>query len=446
MRRQIGAIFVLGVRSALRSRLVMALFVLLIFITSGIKGDGTAAGELRMQLTWTLGTAFAVLSAASLWIGCSTLAADIETGRHTGTAVSPVPPAFVWIGRWLAIVTVNVLLLAFVMVLLFIKLRTGAFTAGETAVSRLLEIDPQSIEQMALNDYNSAAEQGLIPPGISGEEVLELILKDLRTSYISVDPEVWVAWHFMLEKGDSLQPVRLKFSFVSPLGASGGVEGYCEVRNEEEEVVAQLALGEDDIGSVELYIPAGELGDDASAFTVVFQNTADPETGTGVLVHHMESVKAYVPSGGMALNMLKCWFALSAMFALLAAIGVTCGSMFSFPVAAFVSTAIVCVLLLGQGSSFEEGMEAKTVHGAHENKTPTLLTEALNKTSGKIYSTVNALMEPYTEVKALDRLGDSIAIDMRLVGKCVFWTAIVQPFIFGAFGSYVLRRREFVFK
>ena len=71
--RPVAAGFVLGLRAPLRSRLVAALLVLLaaaVFVLPAqLQSDGTDASTLRMTLTWTLGTAFLLLCAVSLWSG-----------------------------------------------------------------------------------------------------------------------------------------------------------------------------------------------------------------------------------------------------------------------------------------------------------------------------------------------------------------------------------------
>ena len=101
MIRRVAAIALLGIRAPLRSRLVLGLLALLAVILAGIRGDGTAQGEMRMLLTWTLGVAAGVLGAATLWAGCAAVASDIEAGRHAPTAVSPARPFEIWLGRWL---------------------------------------------------------------------------------------------------------------------------------------------------------------------------------------------------------------------------------------------------------------------------------------------------------------------------------------------------------
>ena len=441
MMKRVASVCLLGLRAALRSRLVVALLILLALVATAIKGDGTPTGELRMQLTWTLGIAFAVLGAASLWIGCSAVAGDIETGRHVGTAVSPVRPFEIWLGRWLSLVIINGFLLAFVMAALLLQLRINGFSSKDTAVSRLLPLDPAAIERLVLSTYDYAQSLGALREDAKKEDVLASIRDDLLTSYTPVDPGQRRRWGFLLEEGDAALPLRVEFSYISAAGTAGGSEGICQVYNEAGDVVASRKVDENDIGAITFYVPVGALNEGTRKISVTFENTEDLETGSGVLVHHMESLKVFVPDGGLVWNMFKCWLALISMLALLSAIGVTCGTLFSFPVAAFTATGLVCLLLLGQGTLFEEGVEVKAREEMAEGG-PTVVEVVAAKASGAIFRAVNSFTAPFTNTHALDRLGDGVALDIKKIGRCVFWTSLAQPIGFGILGALVLRRRE----
>ncbi len=441
MTKRVASVCILGLRSALRSKLVLALLILLAVVATSIKGDGTPAGELRMQLTWTLALAFAVLGAASLWIGCSAVAGDVETGCHIGTAVTPVHSFEIWLGRWLSLLIINIFLLAFVMAVLVLQLRLKGFSKEDTAVSRLLTNDPAAIEQMVHERYDYLKSLGELPENVKEEDVLELIRYYLLTSYAPVDPGQVRKWEMQLENGDAALPIRIEFSFISAAGTAGGSKGICRVYNEAGKVVATHVIEENDISSATFDVVAGAINEDTRRITVSFENTEDPETGSGVLVHQTESLKAYVPDGGLLWNMFKCWLALISMLALLSAIGITCGILFSFPVAAFTATAIVCLLLLGQGTLFEDAIETK-IRERNIAGSQTSIKIVAAKMSSAIFHTVNAFTSPFADTHALDRLGDGVAIDMKRVGRCVLWTSIVQPICFGFLGALVLRRRE----
>jgi len=103
-------------KAAVRYRFVVALGLALLVIVFGVplllKSDGTAKGMVQLVLTYTLGATTALLGIASLWMGCGTLAREIEDNVMQMVAVKPVTRWRVWLGKWLGIMLLNSALLA----------------------------------------------------------------------------------------------------------------------------------------------------------------------------------------------------------------------------------------------------------------------------------------------------------------------------------------------
>ena len=102
-------------KAAIRYRFVVAMAVALLVIVFGIplllKSDGTAKGTVQLVLTYTLGSTTALLGIASLWMGCGTLAREIEDNVMQMVAVKPVARWRVWLGKWLGIMLLNAALM-----------------------------------------------------------------------------------------------------------------------------------------------------------------------------------------------------------------------------------------------------------------------------------------------------------------------------------------------
>ena len=439
MIRRVAAIIVLGIRAPLRSRLAWGLLALLAVLLAGVRGDGTAAGEVRMLLTWSLGAAAAVLGAATLWAGCAAVAGDVEAGRHAAAAVSPARPFEIWLGRWLGIVIVNGALLLLAAAAVFAQLKLKGVSAEITAVSRHLELDPATLRAEAEAVYTHALAQGAVPEGATKAKVVASIEKDLMTANFPVDPGTKRQWTFRLRPGDAALPMTLTFRFLSAYGASTGCEGECAVLDGRGDVVAVRRLGEDDKGEAVIDVPAEALAGQTT-MKVVFTNTATTE-GAAVLVQHGAGMTAAVPDGGVARNLLKAWLALLAVLALLAAVGVSCGAMFSFPVAAFTASALVLVAVVGRSDLVEEGVEAGHSHGPapHEE---TAFDHALDAFSKAMSQAVAAVLAPMSEVEALNRLGDGVAISPRAVARSAVATGLLLPLGFGVLATLALKRRE----
>src|ERR1022692_2581970 len=104
-------------KAALRFRLFLVIAVLLIASVIGlpilIKDDGTARGFTQILLTYTLSTITALLGLSTLWLSCGTLARDIEECQMQVVATKPIARWQIWLGKWLGIVSLNAVLLAF---------------------------------------------------------------------------------------------------------------------------------------------------------------------------------------------------------------------------------------------------------------------------------------------------------------------------------------------
>ena len=102
-------------KAAIRYRFVVAMAVALLVIVFGIpllvKSDGTAKGTVQIVLTYTLGSTTALLGIASLWMGCGTLAREIEDNVMQMVAVKPIARWRVWFGKWLGIMLLNAALM-----------------------------------------------------------------------------------------------------------------------------------------------------------------------------------------------------------------------------------------------------------------------------------------------------------------------------------------------
>ena len=89
----------------------LTLLVIVFGIPLLLKSDGTAKGTVQLVLTYTLGSTTALLGIASLWMGCGTLAREIEDNVMQMVAVKPVARWRVWLGKWLGIMLLNAALM-----------------------------------------------------------------------------------------------------------------------------------------------------------------------------------------------------------------------------------------------------------------------------------------------------------------------------------------------
>jgi hypothetical protein len=165
-------------KAAIRYRFVVAMAVALLVIVFGIpllvKSDGTAKGTVQIVLTYTLGSTTALLGIASLWMGCGTLAREIEDNVMQMVAVKPVARWRVWLGKWLGIMLLNAALLLPTGLAIFflinaradsdeLNLAEKAKLQNEVLVSRSSVREPKpdfTLSRQRAYDYSKLVEQG----------------------------------------------------------------------------------------------------------------------------------------------------------------------------------------------------------------------------------------------------------------------------------------------
>ncbi len=109
------AIFGATVRQLRRSKVFGVLFVLLFLWCLGIPlfiADTDALDFIRVALLYSTTGIHLFLGCCSVWLGCSAVDSDMESGQLTLVAVKPVSRLTVFAAKYTAVVAVNLLLLA----------------------------------------------------------------------------------------------------------------------------------------------------------------------------------------------------------------------------------------------------------------------------------------------------------------------------------------------
>ena len=92
--RRILAIAGLAVRASIRSRLVVALLLILLTTVIGlpltVQSDGTPEGYVRIVIGYTLGLASLILSLTALWSGALSIAREVDEKQIQMLCSKPV--------------------------------------------------------------------------------------------------------------------------------------------------------------------------------------------------------------------------------------------------------------------------------------------------------------------------------------------------------------------
>lgn len=431
--RRIVAIAAISIRNAIRSRMIISLLVLLALAVIGLpltlKGDGTAAGQLRIVITYSLGAAFGLLALASLWAGALSIAQEVEEKQIQVLATKPVRRVEIWIGKWIGLMTVNTALLltaATVTVALLPRdLLDAQSEAGENwrAVYRPLDPRREDREAEARALLAERIRTGKYAPNVSSEAALRAIRQELLVRSATVGPGRRRDWQFDLPRpirGD--ESIRIRFRASSSQLSLAAARGQWLVGP----VGADAVLRD-----TRTFIPntyqtfdfPGTALSGARALTVSFINE-DPAHAT-LVFSPTDGVRVLLPSGGFYVNYARALLLLLIRLGFLAAVGVTTGALFSSPVALFMSVALLVMMqLAGYTAEFPVASAG-----------PLALLDQISEG-------VRAALRPLNTPPALD----AVATGMRVETAWILRVLGVQFLLYGggvaAFGAGVLARRE----
>jgi len=453
--QRILAIARLTWKAAFRFRLFIVLAVLLlgavVALPLVLKDDGTARGFTQILLTYTLTTIAGLLGLSTLWLACGTLARDIEEAQIQMVATKPIARWQIWLGKWLGLVTLNAALLALTGASLFLLLHwrarslppeQQAILRAEVLVARgvVRPTYPEAAMQRAIGEEFKARVRTNKVDQADAKETMKLIAARVQAKYTEVRPDRVLVWtnelglasHFLR---DVPLTVRLKFNaaqdsptktFTGILQAGVPTEGRPPWQS------PPLSLAKDTFH--EFQIPPGHLEADGS-LVVMFYN-GNPIALTFALD---EGLAVLYPEGGFLLNFIRGLAIILCWMALLAALGLMTASFLSFPVAAFVSLALLTLAfstgtmatVVEEGSLFGYDPE----HGNYGQN-------PVNHVAVPIISGLLTIINLAKDFSPVDALSVGRAITWPELGRAFLQIVVLLGGLLAIFGIWGLERRE----
>jgi hypothetical protein len=446
-------------KAAFRFRLFVVVAVLLLAAVVGlpilIKDDGTARGFTQILMTYTLSVITALLGLSTLWLACGTLARDIEECQMQVVAVKPVARWQIWLGKWLGIVSLNAALLALsgASVFALLQWRAARLPPDQQAILRNEVLVARGSAKPSSPDKEIEAEtERLLAERrqqieITKEElplVRKQIQEHLRSEYQLVPPgtldtpgyHIWeidlgLARHFLRDK-----PLYLRAKFnAANRSSSGTFTGLWQVGVPETAQVWRskpMSLAPDTFHEFEMQ---PNLFDENGVITVIFFNP----NNTALLFPLEDGIEVLYPAGGFALNFVRGLGIIFCWMALLATLGLTAASFLSFPVAAFVSMAVLVM-------SFSTGTLGSVVS---EGTLGLSSSQASQSAHGFLDAVVvplfSALLKVINLAKAfspVDQLSTGRSIPWSELGLAIGQIVLLLGGLLAAFGMFTFSRRE----
>jgi ABC-type transport system involved in multi-copper enzyme maturation permease subunit len=454
------AIAALAVRATIRSRFFVTLSVILLFVIFAlpltIKGDGTAAGLVKILLCYTLGLSSVILGIATLWTSCAAISSEIEEKQIQLSVTKPVHRFQIWIGKWLGILAVNSVLLLIAGITIYGYVHHYSVSAGltekdrnalenELLIGRRLIVPEEEQIDRTSSEVRTRLEQlghdKELDPKLTADEVFALVRKEMifeRRIVVPGQSKRWQFEGFPSAGGMGVEhAAAIRFNFTLTFGDRKRVSGTWLVSGKDGKETFRFDMKDWPDGMHTISMPVSAIP--RGPFTVTFENAGRARSNTAVFDSE-GAVQVLVPESTFAPNLARSLIVILCQLGLIAAIGLAAGSLFSFPVATFAAASIIVIAMAGHyfamASSPKYAVE-EDHHGDEQDKLSIIETVSENAVRR-----MEVVIAPVMEMAPLDFLSDGILVSWRFTGRAVLLLLIVYPAFFLVFGNYFLNRRE----
>jgi hypothetical protein len=444
--RAVWAIAGSAIRSALRSRVVLVLLLLLlaviIALPATIRGDGTPEGWIRILIGYTLGAAFFILAAATIWSGCAAISTEIAEQRIELVLSKPVGRAQVWLGHWLGLVALHAALLTVSGLVVYglMQWRLSRMPDGsdvrESLLVSLRSVEPERIDpgDRARRLLEERERSGSLPADLDRRDALQMLRADVVRREWSVGPGLKKSWTYRLPRPiDPDETLRLRVQFASSRPEREPVRGLWRA-GPPEDPDRFRAVRDWHPGLHTLDVPASVL-DGGTALAVSFANIHpvpatvffDPQEGT-----------LLAPAGRFEYNFARAVLALFLTLAFLAALAVSAGAVFSLPVAGLVCA--YAVILLTAGDYIRSMAAQRSYFGSAQSPGgPTAWFDAVFRV---FFRAMEALVAPLQGPDVLDLLTSGRLVSWSLIGALLGFRLLLGGGLIAAAGIFLFHRRE----
>lgn len=435
---------------ATRSRFFLGMVVLLVAVTLGLpatlRGDGSLAGALRVMLDYTLGLSALLTSLALLVVACGSISREIEEGQLRLIRVKPVYPLELWLGRWLGMLLLGAALLTVA--------GSGTYVNVRVALARS-DVGPEE-RQLALEQVLTA-QRAVMPraPDVSAE--VEARLTELRASSeaaraiprarlravlqrralsarAAVAPDATREWVFTLPVRSTAGEARIRVRVAPGHELAPLLAGHWRLRGGTPDGPTRTeSLTDVHQGVGYLRVPA-EAQTPGGALHVTFENRAGDGARSAVFDVD-EGLVLLQPAGGFGGNLVRALLVLFCRLALVCALGLAAGTVFSFPVALFVSFAVALLAMTGH---YVVATDAAAM-ALNPEDAVSPLTQRLSEA---LIHQLERLAGPAVGPSPLARVSDGILVSWAWVGESLLRVVAGLSGVLALLSTALLHRRE----
>ncbi len=442
---RIVSIAILTFRESVRTKLVLALAAVIALLVGGlpllVKGDGTIVGVARMTLLYPLAAVFVFLAATAPWTAAAALASDVKGRTLQLVRVKPVRMWQLWVGKWLGLLFLNALLLAFAFAGVYIRLAsTGALAADDIRLAKrhIPPILPSLEKQIDDMEANVAA---TYPEGMSAQERRELratLRRQLPYASASLPPGGTWRWRFAPDRlpaaGERVW-LRLKFQTDALSQKQPVARLLLQAEGADGSVTDTADITDFSARSFDIALPMPVL-DGAQKLELVIRNMADKDAPS-IIIQPRQGIFLLVPVGGLELNMLRAYVVLLSLLALLLALGLSFGAFFTLPVAVFATT---CLIISVIASSYAMSDPDILDRDALASEPP--LRRFQFRLSATVTQSIAAASAPALKPAPLAHISSSEWVPSDEILHALIGNGLVLPALLALISSLYLARKE----
>ncbi|MDB6023222.1 MAG: hypothetical protein JWQ04_3079 [Pedosphaera sp.] len=448
------AILALTWKAAFRYRLFWVITALLLAAVVGlpllIKDDGTAAGFAQILITYTLAAVTGLLGFCTLWLSCGTLARDIEECQIQMVAVKPIARWQIWLGKWLGIVSLNAALLAVAGASIYglLEFRARKLPAAELdklqnevlvarASVREDNLD-QEIEKETERQMQAKREKNQLM-GVDLRSIRLQITEQVKAELQVVQPGGFRPWLIHLPAAQEKlrdQPLylRVKFNTADAASQSGTFFAAWQVGVPKKTQIWQdtMKLAPDTFHEFKI---DPNLFDEKGNLLIMFRNLND----TALLFTLDEGMEVLYRESGFGLNFIRGLGIILCWMALLAAMGMATASLLSFPVAAFVSMALLAMTF--SSGTLSNVVSDGTIMG-YDEEAGTKGHAAIDNVAVPAFRAMLEVIQLVQKFSPIDSLSTGRSITWTELARAVGQIVLLMGGLLGLTGIFIFNRRE----
>ena len=421
------AAFLITWRSLWRGKtlwtLLAAIIVAHFFLPGIVRSDGTLAGNLEMHVRVVCGAVAALVYVSALSISCGLFAREREDDLLQLSLVRPVSAFAVALGRWLALLLLEVSVLAVNVVFINLILAMSPYPPENCRIHHEPSLPPAEVSAaMAMEAFLKSDTTPEAVKKAPRAAVLALLTAKENERYEVVRPGETASWPFEVPLGEDLT-VKTRFSTMYNMKAE--LNGIFRYRG------CTGVVSNSTQAILETPLMASQVDDSVRDASITNSNSLGLTfTNTGksyVMLRPRRDIELLVPGDPFWANSLRASLEVLSLAGFLAAFGLFLSAALSRPVALFTASVLLVAALMAPDAVSQFPDEFHATMG--------------EKVGLAISRSVMRFTASLSEISPVSDLASGRAIAPRALARTLLADLAVWPCLFLGLSAFILRRK-----